>query len=312
MEKKKYDVVLKRTVAMFNMLTGHSLNEREGSAFIQIFDLTEEFYKPESSCSSCSSTCSSVNTFNTLSLIEPLPGLRDQPAAEELQALDLPTVTGKQLTATGTRLASLDPKVLEEIAAAESAGHDKPVAGAVELESGQRIEEKPKRYMPPPIRNTNRDHIQGFDWQIVVLSRQKERADTYIVHFAHMPTQAEFAEHFALYHARTHYVHCNEWVNYKWEGITSRFDTTLPEKELRAQNKVVCTSLAPELKGRDVSMTDMTAPWEEADKPFRIRYYSDEMKRVRFTYVDKKPTGAEMAHFHHTKCLAVSQARPKA
>ena len=76
-----------------------------------------------------------------------------------------------------------------------------------------------------PITTSQRDHIQGYDWQIVVLSREKDPRDSYVVHFAHQPTQEQFEEHFAKFVARTHYVHVNEWDrgHQEWVGITTRF-----------------------------------------------------------------------------------------
>ena len=354
MKEKKFDAVLKRSVAMFNMLTGRDLTEREGNAFIQIFDLTTEYHAP-------GSTGDAAEAFNILSAVQPKPGLRDRPAADELVALDIPTLGDKpkdmprlpcgcpdgcctcviQVSLSDVaKQAGIEPRVLDQIANTESAEHDKPRWGAVIqcdekqsadleqlvdaeqahfAEQRQRVNEasrnvslsKKSRYVPPPIKSESRLHIPGYDWQIVVLHRLKDPAKTYIMHYAEMPTQAEFAEHFALFHARAHYVHCNEWVNNGWQGITDRYDTSAPEKVLRAPNKVVRTAEAPEMKGRDVSQPPLNHPWEEPDKPYRIRYYSDEVGFIRFTYVDKKPTSTVMAHFHHTKCLAISQAKPK-
>lgn len=371
MEKDSFRAVLKRSVTMFNMLTGRDLTEREGSAFIQIFDLVDEYHAP-------GGDGNAADTFNTLSMVQPEPGLRERPAAKTLQDLnlDIPAFIGRKTdeqvkvfadamsTGTGAmyvgadgvwhlpheevlkapdeqpvdlcgcpfgrctctdemlkaaRQTDIKPEVLTGLASRESAQNKTPIGGIVETESGQFKDGK--RYIPPPIRTATRDHIQGYDWQIVVLDRWKDTSNSYAVHFAEMPTQREFDEHFAKYHQRTHYVHVNEWVNFGWEGITERYDRTnhlklkpSPEvsaEELRVPDKVVRVAPAPELKGRDVSAPALTDPWEQPEKPFRIRYYSDVLGAVTFHYTDKKPTGAEMAHFHHTKCLAVSQAKPK-
>ena len=386
MKQQKFEATLKKSVAMFNMLTGRDLTEREGSAFIHIFDLVDDYTGAGSDA---------VQAFDVLSQAAPKPGLRETPAAKDLQKLDLPVSTeaqngatdairhgtafmevspggGKHITRdevravqvdstptgvsspyeavegcgcpegrctctdemlanvpsraakvivestpTGVsspwldgRLKGIKPKIVEQLARMESAENKQPIGGIVETADGVFDARKP-RYTPPPITNDNRDHIPGYDWQIVVLRRDKSWDGSYVIHSAVMPTQREFAEHFAHFRARTHYVHVNEWVHNRWESITTRYDTSTPETELREPNKVVRTAPAPELQGRDVSVPPMSDPWEEADKPWRIRYYSDVMQRVIFTYIDKKPTGAEMAHFHHTKCLAVSQARPK-
>lgn len=343
MKQQKFEATLKKSVAMFNMLTGRDLTEREGSAFIHIFDLVDDY---------TGAGGDAVQTFDVLSQAQAdKTGLRETPAAKQLQELDIPTLAHREVYAavadcgcpegrctctnemlanvpsrvgkvivesTPTsvspwldgRLKGIQPKVVEQLAKAESAENKQPIGGIVETADGV-IDARKPRYTPPPIKNDSRDHIPGYDWQIVVLRRDKDWNNSYVIHSAVMPTQAEFSEHYAYFHARTHYVHVNEWMNHGWESITTRYDTSVPEAKLREPNKVVRTAPAPELQGRDVSVPPMSEPWEEADKPWRIRYYSDVMQRVIFTYIDKKPTSAEMMHFHHTKCLAVSQAKPK-
>ena len=83
MKEKKFEAVLKRSVAMFNMMTGRDLTEREGNAFIQIFDLVDEFHQP--------GTDDATEAFNVITAVQPQKGLRDRPAADILQKLNIPT-----------------------------------------------------------------------------------------------------------------------------------------------------------------------------------------------------------------------------
>lgn len=404
MKQQKFEATLKKSVAMFNMLTGRDLTEREGSAFIHIFDLVDDYTGAGSDA---------VQAFDVLSQAAPKPGLRETPAAKQLQELDLPVFTDTRpqtaqelyksvsdcgcpegrCTCTDQMLANVPsraakvavestpasvspwldarpkgvkqdsamaaaakqygirPKVLEQLAKAESADNKQPIGGIVETAAGvfsaepekqaeidaawqsrdeehvqerSRIEqervaraasEKAARYVETTDRHK---HPVGYDWQVCALCREGARDNSFVRCYKSEPTPEEFFELYRLYDAHSHWVFIN-----RWNAGAQRWDKFLEEYlEQHAQAirnlrgtippRVIKVSKDPEeLKGRDVSMPPMSDPWEEADKPWRIRYYSDVMQRVIFTYIDKKPTGAEMAHFHHTKCLAVSQARPK-
>lgn len=143
-------------------------------------------------------------------------------------------------------------------------------------------------YIAQPITTSQRDHIQGYDWQIVVLSREKDASDSYVVHFAHQPTQEQFEEHFAKFVARTHYVHVNEWHrgDREWVGITNiKYET---ERLLK-----------PEHNPR----------WEQADMAYRVRYYDRETGQLTFKYMPRKPSGNELATYHHLKGFAVVQSK---
>lgn len=145
-----------------------------------------------------------------------------------------------------------------------------------------------KPYVVPPITTSKRDHIQGYDWQIVVLSRVKDPSDCYVVHFAHQPTQEQFEEHFAKFVARTHYVHVNEWHrgDREWVGITNiKYDTA---HLLKAEHE---------------------PRWEQDDMAYRIRYYDRETGALTFKYVPRKPSGNELATYHHTKGFATVQSK---
>ena len=143
-------------------------------------------------------------------------------------------------------------------------------------------------YVAITIRTSERDHIQGYDWQIVVLSREKDPRDSYVMHFTRQPTQEQFEEHFAKFVARTHYVHVNEWHrgDREWVGITNiKYET---ERLLK-----------PEHNPR----------WEQSDMAYRVRYYDRETGQLTFKYMPRKPSGNELATYHHLKGFAVVQSK---
>lgn len=145
-------------------------------------------------------------------------------------------------------------------------------------------------YIAQPITTSKRDHIQGYDWQIVVLSREKDPRDSYVMHFAHQPTQEQFEEHFAKFVARTHYVHVNEWDRLRddWVGVISHYANT---------NHTY----------RDQS--EHNPRWEQADMAYRVRYYDRETGQLTFKYMPRKPSGNELATYHHLKGFAVVQSK---
>ncbi len=169
------------------------------------------------------------------------------------------------------------------------------------------------RYSPPSIRTEGREYIPGYDWQIIVLSRDKNPYTSYIQHFAQRPTQHEFEEHFQNFHNRTHYVHVHEKINGKFVTITGQFTQRFvnPAEPVKVVHIANPPAEPAPLTGRDVSATPISDPWMVEEKPFRIRHFCPEAQGIIYTYVDKKPVGREMAKYHHTKVLAACQARPK-
>lgn len=342
-QQEKFEAVLKKSVAMYSMLTGKPMSEREGRAFIEIFDMTDAYL------ANGTDTDTAASTFDILSHVE-LHGPTDAEQRQRIAELvnNPPKFVGREPEPTVIVHKTAEVPLSHELPRTEvyvdPASQEGDYTVRAEVATGEngektvtKITTRPEtvdicgcpvgrctctdqmleakkskeRYTPPPITSGERAHIPGYDWQICVLSRQNDMEDSYIVHYAYMPTQKEFDEHYAKYQQRTHYVHVNEWVNYGWEGITRSYDTTSVARQLQEPDPVVRTAPAPELRGRDVSASPVTAPWEQEDKPWRIRYYSDTAGAVIFHYVDKRPTSAEMAHFHHAKCTAVSQAKPK-
>ena len=300
-QEKQFETVLKKSVAMYSMLTGKAMTEREGRAFIEIFDMTEAYL------ANGTQNGSATETFDILSSVD-IPVLRGR-SMEDMVADVINHGTGA-IKLTEADISHVPLKDIYTDPASPAGDHTVTVEVATDAHGNKSFSSaQAKRYTPPPITSNTRQHIQGYDWQIAVLARDKNPEDTYVIHYAYMPTQVEFAEHYIKFQRQTHYVHVNEWVNHDWEGITKTYDTSSASRQL--PNQIVRTADAPELRGRDVSAPPVTSPWEQEDKAWRIRYYSDATGAVIFTYVDKRPTAAEMAHFHHAKCMAVSQARPK-
>lgn len=154
------------------------------------------------------------------------------------------------------------------------------------------ISEVPKeRYTPPPIKNSSRAHIQGYDWQISVLSRDKNHLDSYMLHFAHAPTQEEFEEHFVHFQRRTHYVYANEWQGGEWVSITHDY---VPNFK----------------KEKPVETFTTTEEWPEG-KSFRVKFWDQRVNGYNYVYFDSKPGGIVLNKYHSAKCFAVVQARPE-
>lgn len=230
----QFQTALKKTVLMFNTLTGKGLTEEEGSIFINLLDMAEGYQ--------------SVVTHGTAGMVVSVEN------------------DGK----TGVAAVTHPNMVAQHKDAGIDAALNNP-------------------YIAQPIRTTSREHIQGYDWQIVVLSREKDPFDSYVIHFAYQPTQSQFEEHFVKFIARTHYVHANEWNRtlHGWEGITNMYE------------------VAPTLHHKH----DHNPRWEQDDMAHRIRYYDRETGELSFKYVPRKPSGNELATYHHTKGFATVQSK---
>lgn len=238
----EFKTALKKTVIMFNTMTGKDLTEEEGSIFINLLDMTEGYQSTTTSTSDSTVVVSGSGH----SLDEAIALMKSQ--IEQAHLKD-----------------------------AHAKAFEQPYGAAVVND-----------YVVQPITTSSREHIQGYDWQVVVLSREKDPSDSYVVHFAYQPTQEQFEEHFTKFVAQTHYVHVNEWHRHdrEWVSITKiKYDA----KRL----------LKPEHNPR----------WEQADMAYRIRYYDRETGQLTFKYVPRKPSGNELATYHHLKGFAVAQSK---
>lgn len=269
----KFQTALKKTVVMFKTLTGKELTEEEGSIFINLLDMTEGYL----------TTGEQKGDKSAAQLAEMKEAKALIKRVEEALATE-PVAAGEYVIAAmgiNDMPLSFDDD--------ETAGSP---CNAVGAEPGQHKTtgidgalDKP--YVVPPITTSKRDHIQGYDWQIVVLSREKDASDSYVVHFAYQPTQEQFEEHFGKFVARTHYVHVNEWERLRddWVGVTSHYTNT-------------------HRLGKDHDPR-----WEQDDMAYRIRYYDRETRALTFKYVPRKPSGNELATYHHTKGFATVQSK---
>lgn len=247
----QFQTALKKTVVMFKTLTGKELTEEEGSIFINLLDMTEGYLTS---------------------------GKREELFTKELVQVAQDVAEGRVEVTPYVRRTERDNDSSCNAVGAESGQHKTTgIDGAWD-----------KPYIVPPITTSKRDHILGYDWQIVVLSRVKDPSDCYVVHFAYQPTQEQFEEHFAKFVARTHYVHVNEWHrgDQEWVAITNiKYET---ERLLK-----------PEHNPR----------WEQADMAYRVRYYDRETGQLTFKYMPRKPSGNELATYHHLKGFAVVQSK---
>lgn len=231
----QFQTALKKTVLMFNTLTGKGLTEEEGSIFINLLDMAEGYQ--------------SVVTHGTDGMVVSV----DDDGKLGVAAVTRPNMVAQHVT---------------EVA-------------PVDLSSAV------KDWTPKPITNTSREHIQGYDWQIVVLSREKDSSDSYVVHFPHEPNQLQFEEHFIKFIDRTHYVHVNEWAKgpKEWVSITTNYATS------------------------HLIKAEHTPRWEQDDMTYRIRYYDRDTGFPTYKYVTRKPSGNELATYHHTKGFATVQSK---
>lgn len=257
----EFRAALKKTVVMFNLLTGKNLTELEGEAFINLFDLSEGYLATS---------------------------IQDGTAMMQVAVDDAGDIKVREVGQEEWRkLADTSPTttpLVETVANATGATSVTRDSKASGLDGFADYE-----YIAQPIITSKRDRIPGYAWQIVVLSREKDASDSYVVHFAYQPTQEQFEEHYSKFVARTHYVHVNEWHRgeREWVGITPRYaaGVTQPCKQ------------------------DHDPRWEQADMAYRVRYYDRETGQLTFKYMPRKPSGNELATYHHLKGFAVVQSK---
>ena len=249
--QNQFQTALKKTVVMFKTITGKDLTEREASLFINLLDLTEGYLTPYA-----------VSVTGT---------------AQSPEALG---IAMKELAQAGQVLGKATDNCCN-VAGAEPGQNKSAQTGLDGFADDV--------YIAQPITTSSRNHIQGYDWQIAVLSRAKDASDSYVVHFAYKPTQKQFEEHFVKFIAQTHYVHVNEWNSawVDWMAITNLYEIAHLSK--------------PE--------QDHDPRWEQADMAYRVRHFDRETGELSFLYLKTKPTGAELAKYHHTKGFAVVQSK---
>lgn len=288
----QFQTALKKTVIMFKTLTGKELTEEEGSIFINLLDMTEGYLSPDVTQVATADKWP-AETLADLTKTGPLRTGQRWPNMVHQHLVNY-GVAGMVVSVGEDGNISAAPVAAEQIYSvkeSEPSGSSCNVTGA---EPGQNKSAQvgldgyaDYEYIAQPITTSERGHIQGYDWQIVVLSREKDPRDSYVVHFAYQPTQEQFDEHFAKFVARTHYVHVNEWdrLHDEWVGVTSHYTNT-------------------HRLGKDHDPR-----WEQDDMAYLVRYYDRETGQLTFKYMPRKPSGNELANYHHLKGFAVVQSK---
>lgn len=135
------------------------------------------------------------------------------------------------------------------------------------------------------------EHVEGFDWRILVSDRTKNHRNSWVENFIRPPTQEEFEYQFRHFHARTHYFHVNHWVNGDWETITTEYvphwNKEKPKETLKPSEE-----------------------WPEGKK-FRIKFWDQRIDGFNYVYFDSKPGGIVLNKYHAAKCFAVTEPRPE-
>lgn len=134
-------------------------------------------------------------------------------------------------------------------------------------------------------------HVDGYDYRIIVTDRLKDHRNSWAEHFNHKPTQEEFEYQFRHFHARTHHVHVNHWVDGYWETITTDYvphwNKEKPKETLKPSEE-----------------------WPEGKK-FRIKFWDQRIDGFNYVYFDSKPGGIVLNKYHAAKCFAVTEQRPE-
>lgn len=134
-------------------------------------------------------------------------------------------------------------------------------------------------------------HVDGYDYRIIVTDRAKNHYNSWAEHFKQKPTQEEFEYQFRHFHARTHHVHVNHWVDGDWETITTEYvphwNKEKPKETLKPSEE-----------------------WPEGKK-FRIKFWDQRIDGFNYVYFDSKPGGIVLNKYHAAKCFAVTEQRPE-
>lgn len=134
-------------------------------------------------------------------------------------------------------------------------------------------------------------HVDGYDYRIIVSDRERRHSNSWCEHFKQKPTQEEFEYQFRHFHARTHYVHVNHWVDGDWETITSEYvpqwNKEKPKETLKPSEE-----------------------WPEGKK-YRIKFWDQRIDGFNYVYFDSKPGGIVLNKYHAAKCFAVTEPRPE-
>lgn len=344
-QEKQFDAVLKKSVAMFAMLTGKPMTEREGRAFIEIFDMAETYL------ASGSTANDAAETFDALSTIT-YEGPTDEQRREHVRQLvqnpprfaecrieleETPLDAMLRWPATVTPVlpkASASPQVAEPLdtcgcrvgkctcqhpdasreADIDAAWRSREIEQA---EEADRIENDLRARADSNNRNryvdtTARDkHPVGYDWQICALCREGARENSIVRCFKTEPTPEEFFELYRLYDARTHWVFIN-----RWNAGAQRWDKYLDDY-LQNHDQAL-RNLRGTLPPKGIKVSKGDAPralnllaiantgWEKPEFAWCIGR-KDGFKQ----YQDSEPTRVELVKASTTSYIATKQKRPE-
>lgn len=152
-------------------------------------------------------------------------------------------------------------------------------------------EKAPVVEVPDSFESDSFAHEDGYDWRIMVSDRNKNHRNSWVENFSRPPTQEEFDHQFRHFHARTHYVHVNQWVDGNWKTITTEY---APQFSKEKPNENFTAS----------------EEWPEG-KMYRIRFFDQRVDRINYVYFDSKPGGIVLNKYHSTKGFAVVERRPE-
>lgn len=143
----------------------------------------------------------------------------------------------------------------------------------------------------PPIKSGEHSYISSsfssdpyYPWQIVVICRDKDPANSYAVNYSTRPTMEEFAEHYAKYENRTHWVHVNDFTSREKKVVSETFWA-----ELKAFRDAPKAGPVQEAQAGKVSAEE---------KPFKLTYFVG-ANQTADKYFDTAPAAWVIAYHHN-------------
>ncbi len=160
------------------------------------------------------------------------------------------------------------------------------------------------------ITGDRRDRINGFDWQLIALPRDKNPDGAHFRVFTREPTPEEFFELYKLYDAMTHYVHLNKWSNgyRRYEAITPDYMERHAVALRNIRGTIVRVSKVTKGDGpRPLNLVAIAQTgWEKPEFQWCIQR-KDGFRQ----YQDKEPTRVELMRASTTSLVATKQQRPE-
>ncbi len=154
------------------------------------------------------------------------------------------------------------------------------------------------------------DRINGFDWQLIALPRDRNPDGSHFRVFTREPTPEEFWDLFKFYDAMTHYVHLNKWSNgyRRYEPITPDY----MERHAVALRNIrgTITRAIKVTKGDGPRPLNFAAiidtGWKKPEFEWCIS-----RKDGFAQYQDREPTRVDLMKHSTTSLLATKRKRPE-